>query len=233
MSAHLDPAAGPSPESPLKDDLQAFDGRPTWKVVRTLRDGTSITIRPIAAEDREDFRRAFGETSANTRYLRFFAVSNLSEKMLTYLTDVDQFDHIALVATMTSPDLKTERGIGVARVIRLEHGGDVAEAAITVVDAMQRRGVGLTLAREVEAAARARGIRTIRAEVLESNSAMRAILESTGAQPVATREGTGTLSYDIAIAAEPPSGTRIVSLLRGAAQTMAMSIRKLVPSDSE
>lgn len=215
----MNPLSAP-PDPPARDP-EVFDGTPTWKVVRTLRDGTPITIRSILRDDREALRRAFRETSANTRYLRFLgSVGELSDKMLTYLTEVDQHDHIALVATMTSPDLKVERGVGVARVIRLEHGGDVAEAAITVVDDMQRHGIGSTLAHEVEAAARARGIRTIRAEILESNSAMRAILESTGAEPVAPREGTGTLSYDIAI--EPPHGSasRTIALLRAAAQTM-------------
>lgn len=217
----------PSPDPPdlSEHDANVFDGTPTWRIVRTLPDGRPITIRPILPEDREGLRSAFRETSAQTRYLRFLgAVGELSEKTLTYLTEVDHHDHIALVATMTSPDLKTERGIGVARIIRLEPGGDVAEAAITVADDMQRRGVGGALAREVEAAARARGVRTIRAEVLESNAAMRAILEGTGAKAVASREGTGTLSYDIPI--EPPhsSSSRTIALLRGAAQTM---MRKL------
>lgn len=209
-------------------DPGAFDGSPTWRVVRTLRDGTPITIRPISPDDREELRRAFRETSATTRYLRFLGfVGELSEKMLTYLTEVDQKNHIALVATLTSPDLKTERGVGVARVIRLHHDAHVAEAAITVADDMQKRGIGSALALELEHAARAAGIHTIRAEVLEGNSAMRAILEGAGAAHVEARTGSGTLSYDIAI--EPVHPTRIVDVLRGAAQTMAMSLRKLMP----
>jgi RimJ/RimL family protein N-acetyltransferase len=216
------------------DPPDAFDGSPTWKVVRMLRDGTPITIRPILPEDRDDLRRAFRETSANTRYLRFLgAVGELSEEMLTYLTEVDQKNHIALVATMTSPDLKTERGVAVARVIRLPGEDDVAEAAITVADDMQKRGVGSALALELERAARASGIRTIRAEVLEGNAAMRSILEGAGARRVDAREGSGTLSYDIEIPPIHENPSRIVDVLRGAAKTMAMSILKLVPPGGE
>ena len=213
-----------------KDAERAFDGSPTWKVVRTLHDGSTITIRPIAPEDRDSLRSEFRKTSASTRYLRFLgSVGELTEDMLTYLTVVDQKDHVALVATIITPDLKTERGVGVARVIRL-HGEDhVAEAAITVTDDMQKQGVGSALAIELERAARFRGVRTIRAEVLEGNSAMRGILEALGAKRVGSREGSGTLSYDIAIEEAPPMPSRIVDVLRGAAETMAMSIRRLVP----
>ena len=96
-----------------------FAGDPAWKVVRTLRDGTTVTIRPIAPEDRDELRREFEHTSPQTRYLRFLGVvGELTDAMLTYLTCVDQKDHVALVATVTSPDLKNERGVGVARFIR-------------------------------------------------------------------------------------------------------------------
>ncbi|MDB5220009.1 MAG: acetyltransferase, family [Myxococcaceae bacterium] len=208
-----------------------FTGDPAWKVVRTLRDGSSITIRAIQPEDRDELRREFAKTSPETRYLRFLGVvGELTDEMLTYLTCVDQRDHIALVATMTSPDLKSERGVGVGRVIRLKDAPDVAEAAITVVDDMHKLGIGSALAFEMARAAKARGIRTIRAEVLEGNAAMRGILENAGARRVDTGDQPGTLSYDIAIEQGPPASS-IVDVLRGAAQTMAMSIRKLVPPE--
>lgn len=220
MDKHPDISKGTERDS-------AFSGDPSWKVVRTLRDGRSITIRPIQPEDRDELRREFERTSAETRYLRFLGVmGELSDATLTYLTCVDQHDHIALVATMTSPDLKSERGVGVGRVIRLKRAPHVAEAAITVVDDMHKLGIGSALAVELARAARARGIRVIRAEVLEGNAAMLGILEEVGAQRVDTGDQGGTLSYDIAID-RVPHPSSIIDVLRGAAQTMAMSIRKL------
>jgi len=59
------------------------------------------------------------------------------------------------------------------RVIRLKSDPHVGEAAITVVDDMHQLGIGSALAVELARAARARGIRVIRAEVLEGNAAMR------------------------------------------------------------
>ena len=219
------------PVAPAPGDAMdlPFAGDPEWKVQRALRDGTTITIRPIVPDDREALRLGFQQTSSETRYLRFLGVvGELSEAALTYLTCVDQKDHVALVATTTSPDLKTERGLGVARFIRLKDEPHVAEAAITVADDMQKRGVGSALAHEIERAAAARGVRVIRGEVLEGNAAMRGILEHAGAQRVDSRDNPGTLSYDLVVES-PRVTSRVADILRGAAQTMAISLRKLMP----
>jgi RimJ/RimL family protein N-acetyltransferase len=176
----------------------AFDGDPDWHVTRELRDGTSCVIRPITPEDREGLERAFHETSLQTRYLRFgLAVGTLTQAALTYLTCVDQKDHVALVAIETSPDLKTERGIGVARFVRMKDDPTVAEAAVTVVDDMQHKGVGHALTRELGRAALARGITKLRAEVLDANTTMRAILERVGAKPLTPGAVDGTVVYEL------------------------------------
>lgn len=205
---------------------RAFDGDPSWRVTRTLRDGTVIGVRPIMPEDREELRRAYRAASARTRYLRFLgSMSDLDEKTLTYLTDVDQQDHVALVATLTSPDLKTERGIGVARFIRLASNESAAEAAISVADDMQRKGVGTILAHEIERAARLRGVKTIRADVLEGNTAMRAILEDAGAKRVDAGDQQGTLSYDIDLTNEAAHTKSLMDILRATAQAMSSVFR--------
>lgn len=176
----------------------AFDGDPAWRVTRELPDGTPYVIRPIGPDDREGLRRGFAETSAQTRYLRFGHASGaLTEEALTYLTCVDQQDHVALVATITSPDLKTERGIGVARFVRSKDEPEVAEAAVAIVDDMQRKGVGRTLTYELGRAALARGVTRLRADVLYGNTTMRAILERLGARPLASGPFDGTLTYEL------------------------------------
>ncbi|AKV04047.1 acetyltransferase, GNAT family [Labilithrix luteola] len=219
-----------------------FTGKPSWRVTRHLADGTAVTIRPILPDDREELKRAFLEASPQTRYLRFLgSVNELSDEMLTYLTNVDQKKHVALVATITSPDLKAERGVGVARFIVLDESPDVVDAAITVADDMQRKGIGSLLLRELERAARVRNIRTIRADVLADNARMRAILEAAGGKPSSTPtsepprivagvedEYAGTISYDIELGPPAPS-PNLLDVLRGAAQTMAVKFRRLLP----
>jgi GNAT superfamily N-acetyltransferase len=151
--------------------------------------------------------------------LRFLGViGDLSDEALTYLTDVDQDSHVALVATVTSPDLKTERGVGVARFIRTKEARDVAEAAITVIDDMQHKGVGTALAHELERIARARGVRAIRADVLDANEAMRSILEAAGARRVDGGGDPGVTTYEVTLEAkEGPLAKllRVISRGRG------------------
>lgn len=217
--AHGDEGEGSNADRP-------FDGDPAWRVTRTTKDGTVFSIRPIASSDREELRQAYRAASARTRYLRFLgSFGELNDETLTYLTNVDQKNHVALVATITSPDLKTERGIGVARFIRLASDPRVAEAAISVADDMQRRGIGSLLAHEIERAARHSGVRTIRAEVLEGNAAMRAILEDAGAKRVDSGEDQGTFSYDIHLEPEEAPTKSLVEILRGTAQAMSSVFR--------
>jgi GNAT superfamily N-acetyltransferase len=189
-------------------------------------------IRPLTPADREAVRRGYQETSSRTRYLRFLgAVGELSEQVLTYLTDVDQDRHVALVAVVSSPDLKEERGVGVARFVRLDNDPECAEAAITVIDDMQRRGVGTALARELERAARALGVRRFRAHVLDDNAMMRSILEGAGTRCHPRGHEDSTLSYDIdlePLRAETRSA-RLLEILRGAAETMALKFRRWWP----
>lgn len=200
--------------------------------MRTLRDGRSITVRPVIPEDREAVRKAFLSLSPASVYFRFLSsMASPTDRLLTYLTSVDQVGHVAICATIDSPDLKTERGIGIARFIRLEGLPDTAEAAITVVDDMHRRGVASILLHELVRAAQVRGIKTLRAEVVTDNEAMVSILERAGAKRVLGESGGGTVAYDFSLAGEKvtPDAPSLFDLLRAAAETMAIQIRRHVP----
>ncbi len=209
-----------------------FDGAPGWRVVRRLRDGTAVTIRPVLPEDREELRRGLLALSPQSRYFRFLqAVGEPTTELLDYLTLIDQRDHVALGATLESPDLKSERGIGIARFVRLPGTPDVAEAAITVADDMHDRGVGTVLLQELERAAEVRGVRRLRAEVLAENLTIRTILERVGAKIVDS--GEGALAYEVTIAPRPPepasppkSDTSLIDVIRDAAESVGARFRR-------
>jgi hypothetical protein len=83
-----------------------------------LRDGSTVHIRPISADDRELLRSGFEDLSEHSRYMRFQApMASLSDKQLAYLTDVDHHDHEALVALASAPGEPDI--VGVARFIRV------------------------------------------------------------------------------------------------------------------
>lgn len=172
--------------------------------LHVLADGTRITVRPITPADKDGLRRAFERLGPRSRYNRFFSSrSALSDEMLRYLTEVDGHNHVALLAVIDSHDLKDEIGVGVARFVRLTDAPDVAEAAVTVIDEMQGKGIGRILLRSLSKAAKERGIRTFRGEVLASNTAMRRLLDDAGARLLPS--DSEALTFDVPLGEETPA----------------------------
>ncbi|HEU4411313.1 MAG TPA: GNAT family N-acetyltransferase, partial [Polyangiaceae bacterium] len=195
-----------------------------------LADGTPIALRLLRPDDREGLRRGFAELSPASRYARFFIETpELSEDALDYLTDVDDDYHLAIVATTPSLDLKDERGVGVARYVRLAGEPDAAELAVTVLDEMQGRGLGRLLLERLVEAARERHLRRLRAEVLADNGAMARALRRAGA---VVREDRGdTLVFDLPLGAPAPPPDRpplpLRWLTRAALTSLALLLRWL------
>jgi len=140
----------------------------------------------------------------------------LTEPELDYLTHLDYWDHFAWGAVRA--DRPTE-GMGVARYIRLQSEPGVAEAAVTVVDVYQRRGLGTFLLGLLTAAALTAGIFIFRAYVLEQNLPMRTLLEGLGAR--AEFDSPGIVCMDIPLAPELMPDTPTVRALREAASRVA------------
>lgn len=170
------------PETPLEpDDPDPFSAADDEFVRRTrLRDGTQVLLRPIRPEDRARLEAGLQRLSPASRYLRFHTtVDSLSDEQLRYLTDVDQHDHVALVALdLDRPD---EPGVGVARFIREPYEPHIAEAAITVADRYQGQGAGTILLGALAHRAREEGVAVFRNYVLAGNHAMLEVFDHLGA----------------------------------------------------
>ena len=128
-----------------------------------LRDGTELAVRPIGPDDKAGILAAFHRMSPESRYRRFFfPLTDLSERDLRYLTEIDHHDHEALAA------IDPETGIvGVARFVRTKEA--LAEASIAVADEWHRRGVGTGLLERLAERAREEGITHFVALVLSDN----------------------------------------------------------------
>ena len=214
-----------------------------------LADGTRVTLRFIQPDDAAELRRAFGRLSSRSRYQRFFALMpDLTDDMIRYLTRVDGDKHLAIVATTDSLDLKSEIGLGVARYVRLDGEPEVAEAAVTVTDDAQGKGIGRLLVRALARAARARGVHSFRGTVLSENVGMRHLLTEVGAKlyPVTmggdppyppAQPGDGqTLVFDVALDWPPEKDAEhpLRRLLRAAAESLGlMPHGEVKPSPSE
>ena len=110
----------------------------------TLQDDLHVTIRGVTPDDRDHFHHGMQALSPQSRYHRFNSYrSKLTTSQITYLTNVDQINHVALcVSRKTATE---EIGIGVGRFVRQPANPHAAEVALTVLDAYQQQGVGTLL----------------------------------------------------------------------------------------
>jgi RimJ/RimL family protein N-acetyltransferase len=132
-----------------------------------LEDNTLLYLREIRPDDKERLLDSMKSLSEQSRQRRFLGPKpTLSPRELRYLTEVDGLDHYALVAVPVDDE---ERIMAVARFVRLADDATAAEAAITVCDDLQGKGLGSLLARRLTDAARERGIERLTASVSSEN----------------------------------------------------------------
>jgi RimJ/RimL family protein N-acetyltransferase len=135
--------------------------------------GIPIRVRPIAPDDRARLAAMFTGLSERSRYLRFHAAKpKLSERELTYLTDIDHRRHEALVAL----DAQDGSIVGVARYATAPDDSGTADLAVTVADAWQGQGIGTLLGRELLARARENAMHELTAISLPDNGPARRVL---------------------------------------------------------
>jgi len=195
-------------------ELEEFVRRRTTMVA--LQDGTRARLRPIVPDDKARLVGAFERLSPESRYRRFMApIAELSDEQLAQLTELDYRDRFAWVAlSLDEPGLP---GVGVSRYVRAPDEPDVAEAAVTVVDDYQGRGLGRLLLEVLGAAALENGIRGFRAYVQEDNRPIRELLESMGASMEHDSAGVARVELELPARAEELRDSPMYEVLRAVA----------------
>lgn len=173
-------------------------------VEHTLRDGSRIVLRPIRATDIDELQRGFERLSERSRYLRFFTpLQKLPEGWAARLTDLDHRSHRAWVAYDPDADaLPPGFGVGVARLIEVEDSPQSAEAAVSVTDDYQGRGIGRVLLEVVTGTAAAAGYTTLVTNVLRENSRMLDLVKELGGSQKRIGDGA-SVRIEIPLAATP------------------------------
>lgn len=151
-------------------------------------------MRPIRAEDKAALAAGFERLSEQSRYQRFLTpISELSDTELRYLTEVDHTDHEALIAVEPS----SGDAVGVARFVRLADR-ETAEAAVTIVDDWQGRGMGTGLCGLLAERAREEGVKRFTALLLAENRQMLDVLSTLGpSRTVSNRDGTVQVEVEV------------------------------------
>ena len=192
--------------------------------VVSLADGTRVLIRPVAPEDKPRFAEAFTRLSPRSRYRRFMSpIDELSPDMLRYFTEVDYVDHFAYVALLA--DERDRPGVGVARYVRLPDDPEVAEAAVTIVDDYQGRGLGTLLLDALGAVALENGITRFRGYALEENRPMLDLLAGAGADVAVDSPGVYRVEVDLPRHARELKGSPLYRVFRALARGKRVPIR--------
>ena len=161
-----------------------------FNIDAVLRDGETVHIRAIRPDDKQRLLDGFHRLTNRSVYSRFFQFKEtLNNEELTYLTEVDFIDHVALVATLPGKD--HHEIIGVGRYIRTDLPGQEvhAEFALAVADRHQGRGTGSLLLQNLIIIALSAGISVFEADILTENRQMLKVLEHSGFKLNTTNEG--------------------------------------------
>lgn len=165
----------PAPTEPARSAPRATVPSQEWK--ETLRDGTTVLIRPIRPSDTEVGRRFIQDLSPTSRRFRFLGEVTPSVQLLERLTNPDPARDVAFIALIADGARKSE--IGVAR-FSARSDGRVCECAVVVSDEWQHRGLGTILMRHLIDVARERGIECMYSMDNAENLGMKELAEHLG-----------------------------------------------------
>jgi RimJ/RimL family protein N-acetyltransferase len=179
-----------------------------------LRDGSVVIVRPVRPDDRDLFRSGFERMSGESRYRRFMSHKKaLSERELDFFTRLDHDLHEAIGAL----DAATGEGAGVARMHRRPDDPSIAEAAVTVVDDWQGKGLGGVLLERLTARARELGVRHFEATLFTRNKAMLRLFEKLGCMR-SHREDLEVLAIDVELPVDLVDDEALATTLRSVAE---------------
>ncbi len=142
-----------------------------------LRDGSTLRLRPPGRDDAESLLAFYEGLSERSLYLRFHGIPSLKPELVTPLLDPDWHERGVLMGALAEDG--AERVVAVANYVRLRDS-DLAEAAFTVADEHQGRGIGTRLLEQLAERAAAVGIERFVAEVMADNRNMLGVFEAAG-----------------------------------------------------
>lgn len=146
-----------------------------------------VRLRLARPSDALRLREFFDGLSDQTRHRRFFvSMPQVSETLVRHFTFYDPRERLVVVAVAMTAH--SEQIIGVADVALLETL--VCEVGVVVDDASQGLGVGKLLVEAVASLAIRQGATHLRAELLDGNEPMVALLERIGQTQLTAEDET-------------------------------------------
>jgi GNAT superfamily N-acetyltransferase len=165
----------------------ASAARPSAPELVMLRDGSSVTVRPVGRDDEASLQRFLTDLCANSLRLRFFtgAANIANAAHWAAGTPADRYGLLA----------HDETGVLVAHAVYVKLDEVRAEVAVEVADHLHGRGLGTILMQRIGAVAQERGITHFVAEVLPENQGMLDVFRDGFDAHVAFRQGVDTVEF--------------------------------------
>ncbi len=155
-----------------------------------LRDGSTVVIRAVHADDKPLLKEAMHHLSPQSLYFRFLTPKKeLTNKELAYFTEVDFLHHVALMASIDENGKSSPAGVGRYVMADSEPSTKRAEIAFAVGEEYQGRGIATLLLKHLTAIARDAGLEAFTALVLCENSKMLEVFRNCGL-PMETKMNT-------------------------------------------
>ena len=155
-----------------------------------LRDGSTLTVRPIRPEDESMLARFYADLSLESRVFRFFSPVANAGSTLSRMLEVDYSSRHGIVA-LAGTDHSV---VGHAMYVAMNPGK--AELALAVADAYQGRGLGTILLGQLAETASEAGIQVLEAVVLPENHRMLEVLRQSGF-PIHTHSEPGEIHAEL------------------------------------
>ena len=162
-----------------------------------LRDGSTVHVRPVRAEDAPAVRAFFERLSPRSIALRFFCGFPDLDRAVRWATEVDDLHRYGLVATGADGRVVAHAGWE-----RDPDRPERAEVAFAIADAMQHNGLGTILLGQLIEAADQAGVAVLSAEVLPQNQHMLHVFRDSGI-PVTTRTLPGVVLVELPTSRSP------------------------------
>jgi len=160
-----------------------------------LRDGSTVRVRPVRAEDEDAIRDFLESLSDRTIYLRFFSGGVNLKNVARWAANVDYRNRFGLVALAG--------GRIIAHAMYVRDDDDRGDVGIEVADAYQARGLGTIMTGQLAEQASRQGIAAFVAEILPANRQMINLLRDSGFPLNTTSEpGIVRIEYPTSLTAE-------------------------------
>ena len=134
-------------------------------------DEVQFVIRKILPSDKLPLQLGLEELSAESIRQRFFSnKKEFSESELTFLTEVDQVNHLAYIAFPQEGELL--KPAGVIRAVKNPSRPTHAEVGLIIIDSYQGQGLGTKLMNQLAEASLIAGITHFYGDYYDSNLKM-------------------------------------------------------------